>query len=72
MRTRQSHVIHVGDMTNKGTEALIRTDVDILKELLGGGIVNVSTTDTEGTLRLKIPCDNVYVALRYVVSRHII
>ncbi len=74
MPLKQAHIIHVGDMTNKGTEALIRTDIDTLKDLLDGGIVNVSTTDVDGTLRLKIPCDNVYpvmVEIPFTFADHV-
>jgi len=63
MTVKQAHIIHVGDMTNKGTEALIRADVDTLKNYLNGAVVNVSTTDTKGTERLRIPCDSVFPVL---------
>lgn len=40
-------IIHVGNMNNKGTQALLKTDVSVIKELVRNVTISVSTTDEE-------------------------
>ncbi|MBS7630252.1 polysaccharide pyruvyl transferase family protein [Candidatus Bathyarchaeota archaeon] len=44
-------------MNNKGTEALIKSDVQIIEELLGNVSISVSTTDVEGVKRVGVRSD---------------
>ena len=54
------HIIHVGNMVNKGTQALLKSDVSILREILGEDIIlSVSTTDVNGVKRLNLPLNAV-------------
>jgi polysaccharide pyruvyl transferase WcaK-like protein len=58
--TTKIHIIHVGNMNNKGTQALLSSDVFILKETIKGDTsIAVSTTDVEGVKRLSLPIDAV-------------
>ncbi|MGB9623136.1 MAG: hypothetical protein ACPL07_04745, partial [Candidatus Bathyarchaeia archaeon] len=57
MKTVKIHIFHVGDMNNKGTEALIKSDVQILEELLGNVSISISTTDVEGVKRVGVRSD---------------
>ena len=51
------HLVHVGHMANKGTQALLTCDVQVIKEIIKDSAISVSTTDVEGVeqlgLRLK-------------------
>jgi len=54
------HIIHVGNMANKGTQALLISDVSIIREIVGDDVsISVSTTDVEGVRRLKLPLEAV-------------
>ena len=47
-------LIHVGNMNNKGAQALLKSDVSIIKEVLKDVDVMISTTDIEGVKRLNL------------------
>jgi polysaccharide pyruvyl transferase WcaK-like protein len=58
--TAKIHFIHVGNMNNKGTQALLSSDVSLLKEIVKDDIfISVSTTDMEGVKRLGLSIDAV-------------
>ena len=49
-------IIHVGDMDNKGSEVLLRSDISVIREILGGGVsLSVSTVNVEGVRKLNLP-----------------
>jgi len=49
-------IIHVGNMNNKGTQALISSDVSTLREIIDDDVtISVSTTDVEGVRKLGLP-----------------
>lgn len=53
-------IIHVGNMNNKGTQALLKSDIAVIKEIFNGKVhFSVSTTDVEGVRRLNLPLDAV-------------
>lgn len=48
-------IIHVGNMINKGTQALLESDFYILRDIFKGNVsLSVSTTDIEGVKRLNL------------------
>jgi len=49
------HVIHVGNMCNKGTQALFKSDIQIINSITSDVSLSVSTTDAEGVRRLGLP-----------------
>jgi len=50
------HVIHVGNMSNKGTQGLLKSDLSLMKEVFKDGFsFSVSTSDVEGLKYLNIP-----------------
>lgn len=54
-------IIHVGNMANKGAEALLKSDVSVLRDLLNGNVaLSVSTTDIEGVKRLNLSLSAVF------------
>ena len=48
------HIMHVGTMNNKGTQALLISDVSLLKKFYGDSSISVSTTDVEGVKSLRL------------------
>jgi polysaccharide pyruvyl transferase WcaK-like protein len=67
------HIIHVGPMTNKGTQALLKSDDFALREILGREVeLSVSTADMDGVKRLNLPLSTVIVPtiidLPYVIA----
>lgn len=55
LATFQVHIIHVGNMSNKGTQALLKSDISAIKDIaLGDVTFSVSTTDIEGVKRLNL------------------
>ena len=49
------HIIHVGNMANKGTQALLMSDIFVIKDIVKGDVAfSVSTTDVEGVNRLNL------------------
>src|SRR4030042_5546872 len=50
------HIIHVGNMANKGRQALLCSDVSIIRSIAGDDVViSVSTTDVTGVEKLRLP-----------------
>ena len=60
MNKLQIHFIHVGNMNNKGTQALFCSDVCVVKNIPGSDIfTSVSTTDIDGVRKLNLPLEAV-------------
>jgi polysaccharide pyruvyl transferase WcaK-like protein len=59
MEKLKVHFIHVGNMNNKGTQALFASDVAIIKEVDKTADVSVSTTDIEGVNKMKLPLSQI-------------
>ncbi len=58
MSESKIHIIHVGHMSNKGTQALLKSDDKALREIINGKVsLSVSTTDIDGVKRLNLPQD---------------
>jgi polysaccharide pyruvyl transferase WcaK-like protein len=55
----KAHIIHVGNMNNKGTQALINSDVSVLREAIEDISISVSTTDITGVKKLDLPLSRV-------------
>jgi polysaccharide pyruvyl transferase WcaK-like protein len=54
------HIIHVGNMNNKGTQALFKSDVYAINDTVKNEVsISVSTTDIEGVKRLNLPVNAV-------------
>jgi polysaccharide pyruvyl transferase WcaK-like protein len=53
----KAHLMHVGNLNNKGTQALLASDFFIINKIIEGSSVSVSTTDIEGVNRLNLPFD---------------
>jgi len=54
------HIIHVGNMNNKGTQGLLASDISVTKDIVAGDVVfSVSTTDIEGVKRQNLSLDAV-------------
>jgi len=54
------HIIHVGNMNNKGTQALFKSDVYAISDTVKNEVfISVSTTDIEGVKRLNLPLNAV-------------
>jgi colanic acid/amylovoran biosynthesis protein len=51
----ETHIIHVGNMNNKGTQALLTSDVSVIFETVNTASISVSTTDIHGVKRLDLP-----------------
>ena len=50
------HIIHVGHMSNKGTQALLKSDDSAIRDIVEGEVsLSVSTTDMEGVKCLNLP-----------------
>lgn len=53
-------IIHVGDMDNKGSEVLLRSDLSVIREVLKGDVsLSVSTVNVEGVRKLNLPLNAV-------------
>lgn len=49
------HIIHVGNMSNKGTEGLLKSDLSVIRDVIVGDVnFAVTTTDIEGVRRLNL------------------
>ena len=57
--TLKAHIIHVGNMNNKGTQALFSSDVSVIREIASDASISVSTTDVEGVKKLGLPLTKV-------------
>ena len=55
LMTFKAHIIHVGAMNNKGTQALLTSDVMVIDETVNGAAIAVSTTDIDGVKKLDLP-----------------
>lgn len=54
------HFIHVGNMANKGTQALLISDISVIRAIFKGAVAfSISTTDIEGVKRLNLSLDGV-------------
>lgn len=54
------HIVHVGNMANKGTQALFMSDVSTIRSIVKNGVaICVSTVDVEGVKRLGLSLDAV-------------
>ena len=54
------HIIHAGIMDNKGTEALLLSDVKIIKDFCGNNVeVSVSTSDVENVKKYENVFNNI-------------
>jgi polysaccharide pyruvyl transferase WcaK-like protein len=59
MTSPKIHFIHVANMNNKGTQALVSSDVFIIKEIVKDSLVTLSTTDVAGVRKLDLPVEKV-------------
>jgi polysaccharide pyruvyl transferase WcaK-like protein len=59
MSAFKTHFIHVGNMNNKGTQALFSSDVAIIKEISPDASVSVSTPDIVGVQKLGLPLSHI-------------
>ena len=51
-------IIHVGNMANKGTQALLTSDVSLIQKIVAGRTsFCVSTTDVDGVKSMKLPVE---------------
>lgn len=56
MSSFRVHIIHVGNMWNKGTQALLKADISLIKDILNGNpIISASTVDVAGVKKLNLP-----------------
>jgi polysaccharide pyruvyl transferase WcaK-like protein len=55
----KAHLMHVGNLNNKGTQALLASDFFVINKIVEGASVSVSTTDIDGVNRLNLPFDMV-------------
>jgi hypothetical protein len=70
---RRIHVIHVGNMNNKGTQALIGSDIQVIREIVPNPSISISTTDVDGVKRLNPDLENVLppiVDIPYELADH--
>ena len=73
MAESKIHIIHVGHMSNKGTQALLKSDDSALREIVDGEVsLSVSTTDIDGVKHLNLPKSTVIlptlIDLPYIVA----
>ncbi len=62
--SRKVHIVHVGSMANRGTQALLSSDVSVIRSILGFETeISVSTTDVAGVKRLGLPLTAVMQAV---------
>ena len=58
------HIVHVGNMANKGTQVLLKSDVTIIREIFHDNVkISVSTADVEGVKSLNLPVDAIFPTL---------
>lgn len=58
------HIVHVGNMANKGTQALLKSDVSVIRQIFNNEVViSLSTADVEGVRHLGLPVDRVLPTL---------
>ena len=57
-------LIHVGDMDNKGSEVLLRSDVSVIREIMKDDVaLFVSTVNVEGVRKLNLPLSGVLTTI---------
>jgi len=55
------HFMHIGHMSNKGTQGLFKTDVSIMREIIGNNIyISISTSDINGVKNLNLHLQEVF------------
>ena len=59
MTAFKAHLMHVGNLNNKGTQALLASDFFVINKIVEGASISVSTTDIDGVNRLNLPFDAV-------------
>ena len=59
MTAFKAHLMHVGNLNNKGTQALLASDFFVINKIVEGASISVSTTDIDGVTRLNLPFDAV-------------
>lgn len=52
-------IIHVGNMNNRGTQALISSDVHAIKTIFENSHITISTTDENGVYNLNLPVNTI-------------
>lgn len=53
-------IIHVGDMDNKGSEVLLRSDISVIREVVKGDVsLSISTVNANGVKKLNLPLNAV-------------
>ena len=58
------HIIHVGNMANKGTQALLMSDVSVIKDVVKGDVAfSVSTADIDGVKRLNLSLNAILLSM---------
>lgn len=61
---RKIHIVHVGNMANKGTQALLESDISMIREIFNNDVtISVSTADVQGVKRLSLTADGVFPTL---------
>ncbi len=73
MSETKIHIIHVGHMSNKGTQALLKSDDSAIRGIVDGEVsLSVSTTDIEGVKRLNLPKSTIImptlIDLPYIIA----
>jgi polysaccharide pyruvyl transferase WcaK-like protein len=63
MVTFKVHILHVGNMDNKGTQALIYSDVKVINEVDKNASISVSTSDVNGVKKLNLGVDHVLTSM---------
>jgi len=61
MSSHRILIVHVGNMSNKGTQALLKSDVAILKENFGvDASISVLTTDVDGVRKMNLLLEGIF------------
>jgi polysaccharide pyruvyl transferase WcaK-like protein len=56
LKSLRVHVIHVGNMNNRGAEMLLKSDIALVRQIAGDRLsMSVSTTDSRGVTKLGLP-----------------
>ena len=48
------HVVHMGHMANRGTQALLTCDVHVIRKIIKNSAISVSTTDVKGVRQVGL------------------
>ena len=73
MTETKIHIIHVGHMSNKGTQALLKSDDRAIRDIVDGEVsLSVSTTDIDGVKQLNLPKNTIImptlIDLPYIIA----